>query len=46
MKNTASQNDHNDDVKKLGELIEDIQFAMFTTVDTDGTLHSRPMATQ
>jgi general stress protein 26 len=46
MKNAASQNDHNEDVKKLGELIEDIQFAMFTTVDTDGTLHSRPMATQ
>jgi general stress protein 26 len=38
----------NDDeaVKKLGELIKDIKFAMFTTVDEEGVLRSRPMTTQ
>ncbi|MEZ0390933.1 MAG: pyridoxamine 5'-phosphate oxidase family protein, partial [Pseudobdellovibrionaceae bacterium] len=35
-----------DDVRKLAELIKDIKFAMFTTVDFDGNLYSRPMATQ
>lgn len=33
-------------IKKLGELIEDIDFAMLTTIDTDGVLRSRPMSTQ
>ena len=33
------------DVQKLGELLKGIRIAMFTTVDTDGSLHSRPMAT-
>ncbi len=33
-----------ENIRKLGELIQDIQFAMFTTVDRDGSLHSRPMA--
>ncbi len=33
-------------VKKLGEIIKDIKFAMLTTADEDGTLRSRPMATQ
>jgi general stress protein 26 len=33
-------------VKKIGELIKDIRMAMMTTVDADGSLHSRPMATQ
>jgi general stress protein 26 len=32
--------------KKLAALIKDIQFAMLTTVEPDGTLRSRPMATQ
>ena len=31
---------------KLRELIHDVKFAMLTTTDTDGTLRSRPMATQ
>lgn len=31
------------DAKKLYELIKDVKIAMMTTVDTDGTLHSRPM---
>lgn len=35
-----------DATKKLGELIKDIRFAMLTTAETDGTLRSRPMATQ
>jgi general stress protein 26 len=30
----------------VGELIKNIKLAMMTTVDADGTLHSRPMATQ
>lgn len=35
-----------DAVKKLGELIKEIEFAMLTTVEEDGSLRSRPMATQ
>ena len=35
-----------DAVEKLGSLIKDIKFAMLTTVHEDGSLHSRPMATQ
>lgn len=35
----------NSDLKKLGELIEDVQIAMITTVESDGTLHTRPLAT-
>jgi prepilin-type processing-associated H-X9-DG protein len=37
---------HIETIKKLGSLIKDIQFAMLTTVEPDGTLRSRPMATQ
>ena len=33
-------------IKKLGELIKGIKYAMLTTTDHDGMLHSRPMATQ
>jgi general stress protein 26 len=33
-------------VDKLGKLIKDIRFAMLTTVDEQGVLRSRPMATQ
>ena len=33
------------DLTKLRELVKDIDFAMLTTVDRDGTLHSRPMST-
>ena len=33
-------------VKKLGEMIKDLKFAMLTTMESDGTLRSRPMATQ
>lgn len=34
------------DIHKLATLIKDIQFAMLTTVEPDGSLRSRPMATQ
>jgi len=33
-------------IEKLNDLINDIDFAMLTTVDTDGVLRSRPMSTQ
>ena len=33
-------------IEKLNELIKDIRIAMLTTIDHDGSLHSRPMATQ
>lgn len=33
-------------ITKLWSLIKDIQFGMLTTVEQDGTLRSRPMATQ
>jgi general stress protein 26 len=38
--------DAKENIKKLRELIQDIKFAMLTTVEEDGTLRSRPMATQ
>lgn len=37
---------NNGDIKKLGELIKGIRVAMLTTFDTEGSLHSRPMANQ
>lgn len=33
-------------ISKLGEMTKDIRIAMFTTTESDGTLHSRPMAMQ
>jgi general stress protein 26 len=41
-----NQADRNTSIKKLGELIEGINIAMLTTIDDDGALRSRPMATQ
>jgi general stress protein 26 len=35
-----------DDVRKLWEMIKDIDFTMFTTACADGTLRGRPMSTQ
>jgi general stress protein 26 len=43
MDNAAQRNEQ---IKKLAELISDIEFAMLTTIEPDGTLRSRPMATQ
>jgi general stress protein 26 len=37
---------HQESVKKLGELIKDVRVAMLTTIEPDGCLRSRPMATQ
>lgn len=42
----AEKNERDEQIKKLAEMIEDIDFAMLTTVAADGTLHSRPMSTQ
>lgn len=33
-------------LKKTGELIQDIRIAMLTTMSPDGSMDSRPMATQ
>jgi general stress protein 26 len=41
-----SHHETNNDVKLLGEKIKGIRIAMMTTLEDDGTLHSRPMATQ
>ncbi len=42
----TQQETKEDVIRKVGELVKDMRFAMMTTVDADGTLHSRPMATQ
>lgn len=42
----AQTNDRKESIAKLNELIKDIEIAMLTTYDQDGSLHSRPMATQ
>jgi general stress protein 26 len=39
-------NSQNNDVKKLASLIKDLRIAMLTTTEEDGSLRSRPMATQ
>ncbi len=41
-----SHTDRDENIKKLGAMIKDIEFAMLTTAEPDGTLRSRPMATQ
>lgn len=43
MHNYANRNEQ---IKKLGEMIKGINIAMMTTVEDDGSLRSRPMATQ
>jgi len=45
MKETSSDS-NSKNVKKLGEMIEDIEVAMLTTIGPDGVLHSCPMMTQ
>lgn len=37
---------HAESARKLWDLIKNIRIGMLTTVHEDGTLHSRPMATQ
>lgn len=43
---TDTDSDHAASVTKLGELLKGVHTVMFTTVDDDGTLLSRPMAVQ
>lgn len=38
--------DHDNEIEKIAELMKGIKFAMLTTVEENGRLHSRPMATQ
>ena len=40
------QPDRNESIKKLAEMIKGIRVTMMTTVEEDGSLRSRPMATQ
>ena len=42
----TAENPMNEGIKKLNELIKDIETAMLVTADADGTLRSRPMGTQ
>jgi general stress protein 26 len=42
----TTHEEHLENVKKLQEMIKGIEFAMLTTVEDDGSLRSRPMATQ
>lgn len=42
----ADVTDRERDVEKLRDLIKDVKVAMLTTEEQDGTLRSRPMATQ
>ena len=40
----SEQTNHEDDVKKLAQMVKGIDFGMLTTLDADGRLYSRPMA--
>jgi general stress protein 26 len=42
----AATTDREQGIEKLGKLIKGIRFAMLTTADADGSLKSRPMASQ
>ncbi|MCM2281635.1 MAG: pyridoxamine 5'-phosphate oxidase family protein [Bdellovibrionaceae bacterium] len=44
MKTEIHRNTVEENIKRLGERIQDADAAMFTTVDPDGALRSRPMA--
>jgi general stress protein 26 len=41
----ATVTDFDRDLKKLRDLMKDIEFCMLTTLDEDGSLRSRPMST-
>ena len=41
---TAATETRENDLQKLRELVKEIDFCMFTTVDESGDLHSRPMS--
>ena len=40
----ATSTDREQEIRKLHELIKNIDYGMFTTVDDDGSLHSYPMS--
>jgi general stress protein 26 len=42
----SSHTEHKSDAALLSEKIKDIRIAMMTTIEPDGSLHSRPMVTQ
>ena len=42
---TATE-ERSESIQKIGKLVKDIRIAMLTTAEADGTLRSRPMATQ
>jgi general stress protein 26 len=42
----ADNTTHEEKIEKIHDLIKEIDFAMLTTVRPDGSMHSRPMATQ
>ncbi|GCE20516.1 pyridoxamine 5'-phosphate oxidase family protein [Dictyobacter kobayashii] len=42
----SAHTENKSDTKLLSEKIKDIRMAMMTTIEPDGSLHSRPMATQ
>ena len=44
--NDSAKPDLNENIRTLGQKIKGIKIAMLTTVDPDGVLRSRPMATQ
>ncbi len=46
MSSNTSTSENQEIVGKLAKLIKGIKFAMLSTVDSDGTIRSRPMATQ
>ena len=41
----TTSTERSEQIKKLREMVKDIEYAMLTTVCEDGTLHSRPMST-
>lgn len=45
-KNDNMSGTREEKIQKVAKLIKDVRVAMFTTVRPDGSLHSRPMATQ
>lgn len=40
-----AERQHNPELEKVAELVGEIKFAMMTTIEDDGALHSRPMST-
>lgn len=46
MKTEINRNTYEENITRLRDLIQDVEIAMFTTLDPDGSLRSRPMVTQ